>query len=269
MNPQTTTHPPRGQTLVVPGFVLHLGVHPAGSALPRHVHEDPTICCVLRGGFTEYSSGRSDGCGPATLKVMPAGEPHWDRFGSQETRGVRLDVDRTRFAEEPALYRALGERHHQTHRRAGELVRRLAVEMGSSDTARAVAVEALALEVVVDLARSGPSREGRGVPRWLLDAESIVRAQYRSRLSVGAIAREVAIHPATLSRAYRRRLGHTIGEHIRRLRIEHAARELLETGDPPSAIALRAGFYDQSHFTNVFRRMLGITPAAYRTRAGA
>jgi AraC-like DNA-binding protein len=31
-----------------------------------------------------------------------------------------------------------------------------------------------------------------------------------------------------------------------------------------SEIALRAGFYDQSHFTNVFRRTLGVTPSAYR-----
>jgi AraC-like DNA-binding protein len=44
----------------------------------------------------------------------------------------------------------------------------------------------------------------------------------------------------------------------------HAARELAETAEPLSEIALRAGFYDQSHFTNVFRRTLGVTPSAYR-----
>jgi AraC-like DNA-binding protein len=46
--------------------------------------------------------------------------------------------------------------------------------------------------------------------------------------------------------------------------VEQAARELAETDEPLSEIALRAGFYDQSHFSNVFRRVLGVSPAAYR-----
>ncbi|MGH7559893.1 MAG: helix-turn-helix domain-containing protein [Gemmatimonadales bacterium] len=41
---------------------------------------------------------------------------------------------------------------------------------------------------------------------------------------------------------------------------------MAETDEPLSEIALRAGFYDQSHFTNVFHRTLGVTPAAYRAR---
>ena len=55
-----------------------------------------------------------------------------------------------------------------------------------------------------------------------------------------------------------------MGQRIRTLRVIHAARELAETAEPLSEIGLRAGFYDQSHFTNVFRRTLGVTPSAYR-----
>jgi len=267
VNPQAVAALPTGRTMQVPGFVLRLGVHAAGSALPRHFHDDPTLCYVLRGGFTEYSTGDQTGCGPTSLKVMPAGEPHWNRFGSQETRGIRIDVDRERFVDVPAIFRTLGERLQRPGGRTGELVRRLVVEMNAPDSASSVAVEALALEVMVDLARADTASPGRGPPRWLRAAEEIIREQYRTRLSVGALARLVEVHPATLSRAYRRRYGCTIGEQIRRLRVDHAARELLETSDPPSEIALRAGFYDQSHFTNVFRRALGVTPAAYRAAA--
>jgi AraC family transcriptional regulator len=73
------------------------------------------------------------------------------------------------------------------------------------------------------------------------------------------------VHPATLARAYRRRFGCSIGERVRALRVEHAARRLLETTEPLSTIAVGTGFYDQSHFTNAFRRQLGVTPAAYRS----
>jgi AraC family transcriptional regulator len=233
------------RTVKVPGFALTLGIHSPSSALPRHTHDVPTICYVLRGGFTEYSTGQAAECGAATLKVTPAGEPHSDRFGSDETRGLRIDVDRDRFEDVPAIARVLDERRHLRGGRAGQIARRLAGELAQADPAGSVAAEGLALELLAELARL-PS----------LRADPVT--------SVGALAREVGVNPATLARAYRRRYGRTVGERIRELRVEYAAKVLLTTSEPLSEIALRSGFCDQSHFTNVFRRLLGMTPAAYR-----
>jgi AraC family transcriptional regulator len=45
------------------------------------------------------------------------------------------------------------------------------------------------------------------------------------------------------------------------------AKELLR--DPNRSVleaSARTGFVDQSHFTKIFRRMVGITPSEYRTR---
>lgn len=264
--PRRLAAPGRPHTVEVPGFRLTLGLHPPGSSLPRHDHDQPTICYVVRGGFTEYSGGEAAACGPATLKVMPAGEPHWNRFGDRETQGVRIDVDPGRFADFPVIVRALDERHHASGGVTGQLARRLVTQLLVADETGAVAAEGLALELVAELARGGGASDPVHTPRWLDAAEEAVREGYRGRLTVAELARMVDVHPATLSRGYRKRFGCTIGEHVRRLRVEHAARELLETSEPLSEIALRAGFYDQSHFTNLFRRSLGVTPGAYRER---
>ena len=58
-----------------------------------------------------------------------------------------------------------------------------------------------------------------------------------------------------------------IGEYVRALRIERAARELVDTDTPIAEIGLRFGFFDQSHFSRVFKRHTGLTPAAFRARA--
>jgi len=55
----------------------------------------------------------------------------------------------------------------------------------------------------------------------------------------------------------------TLGEYVRTLRIEEAAR-LLEQDMPLSAIALVVGFYDQAHFSNAFKTVTGFTPSSYR-----
>lgn len=254
--------PPR--QVRVPGFVLTAGFHPAGSALPRHTHDDPTICYVLAGGFVESSGGREADCPPETLKLMPAGEPHANRFGASETRGLRIDVDRSRFADHPAVHRLLDERRLLHGGAGGRIARRLAGELAVSDETGPVAVEGLVLELVAELARTPRGGPAVHPPRWLLAADDLVRERYLTPPTVTEIARTVGVHPATLARAWRLRFGCSIGERIRGLRVEHAARRLVETADPLSAIAVAAGFYDQSHFTNVFRRHLGVTPASYR-----
>ena len=249
---------------MVPGFALRLGVHSSHSSLAPHSHDDPTICYVVRGGFTEYSRGEAAQCGTATLKVTPAGESHSNLFGETETQGLRIDVDRGRFAEVPAIYRSLDERHHTRGGRAGQLARHLVGELSAPDPTGSIAAEGLALELLVELARLAAPRRQPNTPRWLLAAEELLREEYLRAISVSALAHEVGVHPATLARAYRRRFGRTVGERVRELRVEHATRALHQTAEPLSAIALKSGFCDQSHFTNVFRRYVGVTPAAYR-----
>ncbi|HSE52369.1 MAG TPA: AraC family ligand binding domain-containing protein [Gemmatimonadales bacterium] len=141
------------QTVMVPGFALRLGVHYGRSTLPRHTHDDPTICYVIRGGFTEYSPGEAAQCGSTTLKLTPAGEPHSNRFGGAETHGLRIDVDRSRFAEVPAIFQSLDERRHTRGGRAGRLARHLVGELSAPDPTGSIAVEGLALELLVELAR--------------------------------------------------------------------------------------------------------------------
>lgn len=255
---------PQARTVSVPGFVLRLGTHPGGSELARHHHEDPTICYVLRGGFTEYSGGESVACAADTWKVMPAGEPHSNRFGGETTQGVRIEVDMGHFREVPAITRVLGERRHATGGRVAALARRMTGEMTAADSAGPIAAEGLALELLAELARTRAPKREPAVPSWAMAAEDLLRERYRTARSVGEIASEIRVDPATLARAFRKHFGCTVGERIRRLRVEHAARELTGTTDALSEIALRAGFYDQSHFTNVFRRTVGVTPAAYR-----
>jgi transcriptional regulator GlxA family with amidase domain len=49
-----------------------------------------------------------------------------------------------------------------------------------------------------------------------------------------------------------------------RLRIEQAQRLLAQRDVPLAQVALACGFANQSHFTQAFKRQLGLTPRAYR-----
>ena len=270
MRASRTNRGERYRTLMMnlPGFVIYRGVHPNGTELPKHAHDDPTLCYVMRGRFTEYSSGLAVDCVSDTLKITPGGEMHWNRFAAGETHGLRIDVDRSRFADSPAIDRLLGERLSSTGSHAANIIHRLLREMEAADDASVVAAEGLLLELLASLARDAAPSRSSVIPPWVREADEIVHESYAARIGLGDVARVVGVAPARLARGYRAGFGISIGERIRQLRMDRATRDLLTSREPLSLIALRAGFYDQSHFTNAFRARFGLTPAQYRLAAG-
>jgi AraC family transcriptional regulator len=78
------------------------------------------------------------------------------------------------------------------------------------------------------------------------------------------LAEAVGVHPIHLARTFRARHGVSVGEYGRRVRIEWAAAEIARGQTSLAAVATEAGFADQSHFTRLFKRYVGTTPARFR-----
>lgn len=118
--------------------------------------------------------------------------------------------------------------------------------------------------ILEGLGRLERLRQHAGVrPAWVNDALDLARRQQ----PLGRIASIVGRHSSHVAREFRKHEGVSIGEYARRCRLELASRALRATRETISAIALHAGFCDQSHFTHAFRRLFGVTPAEYRRRA--
>lgn len=107
--------------------------------------------------------GNAVDCVSDTLKLMPAGETHWNRFAADETHGLRIDVDGGRFREAPAIQRLLHQRTHVRGERVGHIVQSLLVEIDAQDDAASLAVEGLLLECSALSAGISPVR-GRSRP---------------------------------------------------------------------------------------------------------
>lgn len=63
--------------------------------------------------------------------------------------------------------------------------------------------------------------------------------------------------------------GTTISGYLEKRRLEIALKALVNGDAPIGEIALRAGFYDHSHFARVFRRATRLTPSRFREAFGA
>ena len=134
------------------------------------------------------------------------------------------------------------------------------------DGAAPLAIEGLTLEMLAEASRRRLPALDRKPPRWLVQAQDLLRARFTERITIAEIAAAVGVHPVHLAREFRCFHHCTIGEYLRRLRIERACEQLRKSQTSLAAIACEAGFSDQSHFSRTFKRLLGMTPATYRAR---
>lgn len=91
-----------------------------------------------------------------------------------------------------------------------------------------------------------------------------IDARLDGRIRIEDLAKRVNLSESHFSHAFSGTFGTSAHEYLTRRRIEVAQSLMLTTREPLCAIALRCGLSDQSHFTRVFRRIVGETPSAWR-----
>jgi transcriptional regulator GlxA family with amidase domain len=78
------------------------------------------------------------------------------------------------------------------------------------------------------------------------------------------VAEAVRMSKSQFSGAFRRTVGEPPARYLRRYRVKRAQEMMLLTSESLAVIAGNCGFADQSHFTRIFSRMVGVSPAAWR-----
>lgn len=100
-------------------------------------------------------------------------------------------------------------------------------------------------------------------------AAAYIKEHLSEKVSLEQVANEVHLSKSYLCRILKEELGCTFTEYTNRLRVEKS-KLYLHCGDMSlSEIACAVGFDDQSYFTRVFRRQVGVPPGKYRAGASS
>jgi AraC family transcriptional regulator len=104
-----------------------------------------------------------------------------------------------------------------------------------------------------------------GLPAWKKRRlTTYIDAHLTERIRVADLAKLLDLSESHFCREFRRTFGTSAHEYVTRRRIEVAQSLMLGSRDSLCAIALHCGLADQSHFTRVFRRIVGKTPDMWR-----
>lgn len=86
--------------------------------------------------------------------------------------------------------------------------------------------------------------------------------------TVSALAAAAHLTPFQLDQRIRAMFGLSTRQYLIRLRIDRASARLRQSDDPISRIALDSGYGDQTAFSRQFRKLVGLSPGAYRKLHG-
>jgi AraC family transcriptional regulator len=153
------------------------------------------------------------------------------------------------------------------------IVSRLLQERQNSGLGGRLYTDALVTELIVHLLREHSSLGARengdsgGFDAGQLQpALEMIHDDLQSNLSLKALADAAHLSPHHFSRVFKRVTGFSPHQYVLSQRVQLARRLLVDTKLPIAEVAYQTGFYDQSHFTHHFKRLIGATPSAIRGR---
>ncbi|MEV0226924.1 AraC family transcriptional regulator [Streptomyces sp. NPDC050704] len=248
----------------VPGVVEVFHAHFTEYAYPMHVHDAWTLL-IVDDGAVRYDLDRHEhGTPHDTVSLLP---PHVPHNGSPVTEhGFRkrvLYLDLSRLDEsligpavdepdlvDPVLRLRVGQLHTALAHPGDEL---------EAESRLTLIGERLRGHLRPRLVEDAPQAD-RPLARRLRELldERLVRG-----IDLAEAARLVHAHPAHLVRAFSGAFGIAPHQYLMSRRVDRA-RRLLLAGRPPGEVAAATGFYDQSHLTRHFKRLVGVTPGRYR-----
>lgn len=118
--------------------------------------------------------------------------------------------------------------------------------------------------------QAGATSQRGGLAPWQARrVEQYVASHLGARIRTTDLAEVAQLSASHFTRAFKETFGETPIGYVSRRRMLYAQDLMLKSGERLSQIALTCGHCDQSHFTRVFRRKVGMSPRAWRRQFAA
>lgn len=236
---------------------------------PPHIHEEYSVGLILRGAEITTCRGVRHEARAGDLLLINAEEVHSNKSIDSEYRVIKIRRDTLRKIGRQLESGSIGEPHFpelivngsRSFRRLLNLHLKLEQNVSAleqeSDFVSAIAcllVRHGNQQFSATKRKSGSSRNENMHVRKIRD---YLRAHHAENVSLSELASLTNLSPYYLLRIFHSGIGFPPHEYQTQVRIAHA-RRLIRSGTPLSQVALETGFFDQSHLSRNFKRIVGL-----------
>jgi AraC family transcriptional regulator len=233
--------------------------------VPLHKHENASFVLVLSGKYLSVADGASSvNIGPMLI-FNPAGTVHRDSFVIADGKFLTVSISDHSLNIASDWAALPGAASAFTSGTCLDIALDLAQQCAAPGSASLFNMEAMCWELLSSVTGAclWPDERQTALPPWISRARELLVDRCSDPLHINEMAQQLGVHPVYFARAFRQAFRCTPGEYRMRCRLRDAL-ALMQAGSAPlSEIALRSGFYDQSHFSTAFRKHFGLTPQKY------
>lgn len=239
-------------------LTMSVVAHDRPRDVPEHEHACAYFTLLLRGSYREEAGGHEIVYAPLSAVYHPPGLVHRDSIGPGGGLFLMVELAEAMLGRGDDNAAGVGSVRDLTGGALVWTLLRMYWDLGWAPATPLLLEERLA--GIVGCLR-GHVERASAEPSWLRRIDERVHEDFRAPIFLGDLAREAGVHPVHLSRVYRQHRRRSIRESIQRLRVLEACRLMLDEDLPLAEIACMTGFADQSHLTNVCRRLTTRSPA--------
>lgn len=258
-------HNPQLDVALLQAFYVH-------HAYPRHSHDYYVICLIERGLQSFTHKGAKHLTPPGGVILINPGAVHTGEAADEQGFEMR-SLYPTSAHMQTAVFELTGR--HQSlpffrdvrvdHRWAVDNI--LALHQALAQGASVLECESRFTSTLVQLIkryadiRSNEQRLGQE-QKAIQRVRHYIDEYFAQSISLTQLAEHVSLSPYYLLRVFRAEVGMPPYTYLESVRIHHAQR-LIEAGTPLAEVAVEVGFSSQSHLTNRFKQIIGVTPGQY------
>jgi len=224
-----------------------------------HYHVNAHFGFTIAGGFIEKKKEKYEII-PGEIIYYHAGEEH-------QMISVPLPSKRVNLELEPAFTKLLDSggkcnpaafMHNPD---AKFLMVKMYKELLENDCCSMLSIQMMLLQLIHQTDKAAGKRN---LVRWVKIVDDYLHEQLNGNFALVDMARAADVHPVTISKNFSRYFGCSLAAYMRKLRIEKSLSLIRFSDLSLTDIAYECGFFDQSHFTRIFKQQLGLLPNAYR-----
>lgn len=137
------------------------------------------------------------------------------------------------------------------------------------DCGKSENVNALTIKLLLDLTGRVKKSSDKSLSASTEKVKAYVALHLCERISVAEIAENMGMNASYLNSSFKRQTGNCITDYIQMQKIEEAKTLLASGENTLSDIWTGLGYYDQSHFSKIFKKHTGLTPKQFRIKNAA
>jgi AraC family transcriptional regulator len=224
-----------------------------------HYHENPHLCFLLQGSDVESRSNVLYERKTGDIYFYYAGEKHASISRKSVSKNIVIEFGEP-FLRDYSVSESQLERAVKNNLDVKFLTLKIQQEILIDDRCSQLAIQTLLL----DLISYSETTANESAPRWVKILDDLLKEKWNEPITLQELSLATQKHPITISKHFRKYFSCTLGEYLRKLKVEKSIPLIKNSRMSLTEIAILCGFADQSHFTRNFKQMTGFLPKDFR-----